>query len=230
MSRQHIVQKRETLQLIAKKYYADPKLYQRLALYNGIRDPGLILVGQILEIPSVRELEGGTPVTPVSPNDVTPPNGLDQVLGTFGNIYEGIREDGTLDAKWEGQHLSRASLPFPIPLSGNPSTLVTRIYCHKKLVNILSSTFGAINEEGLADSIKTYGGCFNFRLKRKGGKFSTHCWGIAVDLNVETNQMGSAGDMDSGVVAVFRRFGFKWGGDWPGKSKDPMHFQFCTGY
>jgi hypothetical protein len=107
---------------------------------------------------------------------------------------------------------------------------VTKIYCHNKLVDIISDTFTAIKDEGLADRIKTYGGCFNFRLKRKGGKLSTHSWGIAVDLNVETNQMGSAGDMDSSVVSVFRRFGFKWGGDWSGMSKDPMHFQFCTGY
>lgn len=230
MARRHIVQKRETLQQLAKKYYGDSSLYRKLALYNGIRDPGLIFVGQTIEVPSMRELEGGIPVTPVSPNHVAPPNGLDQILDTFGNIYEGLREDGTLDAKWEGQHLSRGSLPFPILLSGNPPTLVTKIYCHKKLVEVFSGTFVAIKEEGLADRIKSYGGCFNFRLKRKGGKFSTHCWGIAVDLNVETNQMGSAGDMDSSVVNVFRRFGFKWGGDWSGKSKDPMHFQFCTGY
>lgn len=230
MSRQHIVQKRETLQQLAKKYYGDSNLYRRLALYNGIRDPGLIFVGQTIEVPSMRELEGGPPASPASGVSLVPPNGLDQILATFGNIYEGIRKDGTLDAKWEGQHLSRASLPFSIRLSGNPETPVTKIYCHKKLVDIFSGTFGAINEEGLADRVKTYGGCFNFRLKRKGGKLSTHSWGIAVDLNVETNQMGTTGDMDEGVVTIFRRFGFKWGGDWPGRDKDPMHFQFCTGY
>ena len=36
--------------------------------------------------------------------------------------------------------------------------------------------------------------------------------------------------MDQAVVNVFRSFGFKWGGDWSYRSKDPMHFQFCTGY
>jgi hypothetical protein len=92
------------------------------------------------------------------------------------------------------------------------------------------SVFEAIEEEGLRSMVKTFGGCFNFRSKRTGNKLSTHCWGIAIDLNPETNQQGITGDMDPGIVEVFRRFGFKWGGDWVGKSKDPMHFQFCTGY
>jgi hypothetical protein len=31
-------------------------------------------------------------------------------------------------------------------------------------------------------------------------------------------------------VAAFKRSGFAWGGDWSGANKDPMHFQYCTGY
>jgi hypothetical protein len=34
----------------------------------------------------------------------------------------------------------------------------------------------------------------------------------------------------AGVVAAFKRSGFTWGGDWSGAGKDPMHFQYCTGY
>jgi D-alanyl-D-alanine carboxypeptidase len=65
---------------------------------------------------------------------------------------------------------------------------------------------------------------------RTNTKPSTHSWGIAIDLNPETNAQGTAGDMDAGVIEIFRGAGFKWGGDWEGGTRDPMHFQFCTGY
>ncbi|MCU0972135.1 MAG: M15 family metallopeptidase [Gammaproteobacteria bacterium] len=42
--------------------------------------------------------------------------------------------------------------------------------------------------------------------------------------------MGTAGDMDARLVELFEGFGFLWGGRWAGRSKDPMHFQYCTGY
>ncbi len=230
MSRRHVVQQRETLQQIARRYYGDPDLYGPLALYNGIRNPQLIFVGQAIEIPSARELAGGAPAPQQPVNRLPAPKNLDEIVSAFGNIYDFIKEDGTIDVSWETQYLATTPLPFSIPLSGSPSKQVTRIYCHRKLTGILSDAFATIREKGLADRIKTYGGCFNFRSTRKGAKLSTHCWGIAIDLNVESNPMGSTGDMDPGVVAVFRDLGFKWGGDWPGRNKDPMHFQYCTGY
>ena len=36
--------------------------------------------------------------------------------------------------------------------------------------------------------------------------------------------------MDAALVALFKQAGFTWGGDWKGRERDPMHFQFCTGY
>jgi D-alanyl-D-alanine carboxypeptidase len=32
------------------------------------------------------------------------------------------------------------------------------------------------------------------------------------------------------VIEIFRSAGFEWGGDWQSASRDPMHFQFCSGY
>ncbi|HZP16723.1 MAG TPA: M15 family metallopeptidase, partial [Terriglobales bacterium] len=73
-------------------------------------------------------------------------------------------------------------------------------------------------------------GCFAFRPQRMGGRLSTHSWGIAIDLNPESNAQGTAGSMDRGVVEIFKSAGFAWGGNWQGRCRDPMHFQFCTGY
>jgi hypothetical protein len=52
---------------------------------------------------------------------------------------------------------------------------------------------------------------------------SLHSWGIAVDLNVPGNQRGTVGEMDRTVVAIFKKWGFAWGGDW--NYTDPMHFE-----
>lgn len=230
MARSYVIQRGDTLRKIAKRFYGDPNLYRKLAAYNGILDPGLILVGQTILIPAKAELVGAAPKPPAPVPELAPPHGLEQILATFGNIYDYIREDGTLDPRWERDHLGRAPLPFPIPLSWDRSKLVTRVYGHKKLVEVFSEVFATIQREGLRNEIKTYGGCFNFRSQRMSGKLSTHCWGIALDLNPETNPQGKAGNMHPEVVEIFRQFGFKWGGDWSGRSKDPMHFQFCLGY
>ena len=91
--------------------------------------------------------------------------------------------------------------------------------------------FTTIEKEGLKDQVKRFGGCYNYRKKRGNDiKLSTHSWGIAIDLNPATNRMGTPGDMHPDIVEIFRKAGFKWGGDWPRGGKDPMHFQFCTGY
>jgi LysM repeat protein len=233
MAQRYVIQPGDTLGKIAQRFYGDATAYQKLALYNGLTDPNVIVVGQTIEIPSRRELDGPArpaPLPPVAPPDLVPPNGLEAIRTTFGDIYAYIAADGTLDARWEAQFLTRAQLPFTIPLSWDRSKVVSQLQCHVKLQEVFPAVFSTIAERGLQPQVRTFGGCFNFRSKRTVGKLSTHSWGIAIDLNPETNAQGTPGDMDAGVVAVFQEFGFKWGGDWSGRSKDPMHFQFCTGY
>jgi len=95
---------------------------------------------------------------------------------------------------------------------------------------IFASVFSKIQSAGLQERLTSFGGCFSFRPQRTGTKLSAHAWGIAIDLNPETNQQGTAGNLDQAIIAIFRNAGFQWGGTWQGKSRDPMHFQFCTGY
>jgi hypothetical protein len=160
-----------------------------------------------------------------------PPSNYKEIVATFGNLTEYIRHDGTLDPRWEREFMAHARLPFAIPLAGAPGELVTRIYCHRKLAGIFGEVFVAIQERHLQQSVISYGGCFHFRRKRTAKrKFSTHCWGIAIDINPQSNAQGTAGDMDPALVEVFREFGFQWGGHWARRAQDPMHFQFCTGY
>jgi len=234
-----IVKPGDTLARIAQDAYSDATLAKTLATFNGIQDANRIFVGQHIEIPSMQDLVGAAPA-PAGPStssaasaaapQLKTPNGFDELLATFGDIRTFIKDDGTLDPQWEQQQLTLARLPFPIPFTVAPHPLVTRINCHKKLADVFVQVFTEIQKQGLASKIVSYGGCFNFRTKRLSAKISTHSWGVAVDLNPETNQQGTAGNMDSQVVRVFQSFGFKWGGEFSGNSQDPMHFQFCTGY
>jgi hypothetical protein len=99
--------------------------------------------------------------------------------------------------------------------------------CHRRPTGIFSSVIGSILKRGLQERINSLGG---FSSPGTGSKLSAYSWGIAIGLNPESNPQGSAGNMDAGLVEIFRRAGFEWGGDWQGKTRDPMHFQFCTGY
>ena len=171
-------------------------------------------------------------VLPQTENEApaTAPHGLDEIITTFGDIQAHIAADGQLEPSWQGDFLAHASLPFPLRLSWDPSRAITRMTCHRRMTGVFSSVFCSIQERGLQDRITSFGGCFAFRPQRTGSKLSAHSWGIAIDLNPESNPQGSAGNMDAGIVEVFRLAGFEWGGDWQRKTRDPMHFQFCTGY
>jgi LysM repeat protein len=227
VARTYVVKRGDTLRKIAKSQLGDGALFARIAELNGLRDPGRIAVGQRLEIPPRR---APAPLAPQRTLSIQPPHGLDALRAQFGDIYDYLREDGTLEPRWETEQLARAPLPFAIPLSWDPAKQVRNLYCHKRLATVFPAVFAELQRLRLDRKIRTYGGCFNFRAKRSGSKLSTHAWGIAIDLNPETNAMGRDGDMAPGIVKVFESFGFTWGGRWTGAGKDPMHFQFCSGY
>ena len=160
--------------------------------------------------------------------DVRPPHGFQGVCRVFGFIEEYVRDDDTLSPSWEKEMLGYARLPFALPLSWAPEKKVTRIRCHRLLVPVFKALFQEIVERGLRPLVRTYGGCFCFRRMRGGSHLSTHSWGIAIDLNPNTNPLGSSGDMAPELVELFGEFGFTWGGTF--SRPDPMHFQFCSGY
>jgi hypothetical protein len=159
-----------------------------------------------------------------------PPHGLEQIMMTFGELYNYVRKDGSLDPRWQGDFLRRVALPFPLAIAWDQETSITQMTCHTRLTEVFTDVFATIQSQGLQPKLQTFGGCFAFRPQRTGSKLSAHAWGIAIDLNPGSNAQGSAGEMDSGVVEIFREAGFTWGGEREGPKRDPMHFQYCTGY
>lgn len=161
---------------------------------------------------------------------IAPPHGLNHIIETFGDIVPYLQADHTLDPDWQVQHLTSIHLPFPLTLSWDRSRKVEHITCHTLLQSVFEGVFASLERLQLQSKVTTFSGCFCFRPKRTGTRLSAHSWGIAIDLNPESNEQGTKGDMDSEVVSVFKNAQFTWGGDWSGAACDPMHFQFCTGY
>jgi hypothetical protein len=139
------------------------------------------------------------------------PHGLDQIRATFGDIFQYVLPDHTLDPRWQTEFLSRITLPFPLTLSWDKSRTVTQMTCHKLLSGVFTEVFASLHSVNAQEKITSFGGCFNFRPQRTGTKLSAHSWGIAIDLNPEANAQGTAGDMDPGVIKIFRASGFEWG-------------------
>ena len=163
-------------------------------------------------------------------NELLPPYELDEIMIAFGDIFNHINNDGTIKPKWELDQMGLAYLPFTIPLAVCPSIEVDKIYCHKKLISTFTNVFQIIQERALRPYVRSYGGCYVYRSKYNDPQLSTHSWGIAIDLNPETNLPGTRGDMHPEVIEVFQSYGFEWGGNWKRREKNPMHFQWCTGY
>jgi hypothetical protein len=108
--------------------------------------------------------------------------------------------------------------------------LLGSVTCHKVMLVQLRAALAEVVRAGLADEIHPdeYAGCYFPRFigydPAKG--LSLHSWGIAVDLNVPGNLRGTVGEMDRDVVAIFKKWGFAWGGDW--NYTDPMHFELAS--
>lgn len=111
---------------------------------------------------------------------------------------------------------------FPI----KKGTTSRGFYCHRLLVSVFQSVFEEIVLSGLSDEIKSFDGCFNIRkIRGSSTTMSLHSWAIAVDLNYKGNELGNpAPEMDPRVIAVFKKYGFYWGGNF--KRRDGMHFEY----
>jgi hypothetical protein len=104
--------------------------------------------------------------------------------------------------------------------------------CHKLVVEAIQGALTEIKGAGLSRFIDTqnsnrYGGCFVGRYNRLAGNFgapSRHAWGMAFDINTDTNPQGGVPQMNCAVVRILRKWGFAWGGNfWPA---DGMHFEY----
>jgi hypothetical protein len=161
----------------------------------------------------VRRLLGDVP-GPIEPADPEVVGGTSS--GVIGTMTFEILDGGFVrpDPEWVSANIVAATVP-----------ILGSVTCHRLLVPQLHAALDEIERAGLAPAIYQYGGCYVPRfIDRDPSKpLSMHAFGLAVDLNTPTNQLGTEGDMDPRVVEIFERWGFVWGGRW--SRPDPMHFE-----
>jgi hypothetical protein len=118
------------------------------------------------------------------------------------------------DPAWVRSHIETRAVP-----------ILGTVTCNKFIFPQLEAALRDIQAQGLADEIhpEEYAGCYYPRFIAGSTKLSNHSFGTALDLNVPGNLRGTVGEMDRGVVAIFKKWGFGWGGDW--NYTDPMHFE-----
>lgn len=159
------------------------------------------------------------------------PNGFKAICEIFGNI-DNYFEDGIFqEERWIADKMIIIHLPFSLPYSDNRALMLSKLKVNKIISPVFEALFKDMLLHGYESLLTDCGGAYCYRNKRGNERsYSSHSWGIAVDLNVKENQMGTYGDMPVEIIRLFKDYGFIWGGEWPMPSTDPMHFQYCQGY
>ena len=137
----------------------------------------------------------------------------------FGAFSYRYFPDGTIqpDASWVRANIRSETVP-----------IMGRVTCHRLMLPQLRGALQEVVDAGLSSSLKTFDGCYvpRFIERNPENSISLHTWGIAIDMDASTNYRGIRGTMNPEVVKIFKRWGFRWGGDWT--YTDPMHFELAA--
>lgn len=140
------------------------------------------------------------------------------VAAAVGSFSYRANPDGTVapDPAWVAANIRTEVMP-----------IIGRVTGHRVMLPQLRGALNAVVAARLSSSIYHYDGCYvpRFIAKDPSKGLSFHTYGTAIDLNASDNQRGGPGKMDRRVVAIFKQWGFAWGGDW--HYTDPMHFELA---
>lgn len=157
--------------------------------------------------------------TPTNLEPADEPEAVGQAQGSaIGSMSFRILKDGFIDPDpaWEAANIVRGEVP-----------ILGTVTCHRLLYPQLYRAMEEIVEQGLAHLVdpSEYGGCYvpRFIDRNPDKPLSMHAFGLAFDINVSTNHLGTRGDQDPRIVEIIETWGFEWGGRW--ERPDPMHFE-----
>ena len=189
-----------------------------LLISTGTRTPQSVqkqvqaIIGSDLA-PQMLDIASRLGLDPDAFQTVVPVGSFADAVGTF--RYTPIGGGRIAPApEWVRDHIVTETVP-----------ILGQVTCNRYMMPQLKAAFGEIVKVGLADEINPdqYAGCYYPRFIAGSTSLSNHSFGTALDMNVPGNLRGTVGEMDRGVVAIFKKWGFAWGGDW--KYTDPMHFE-----
>jgi len=91
-------------------------------------------------------------------------------------------------------YLEKIKLPYKMRLAWDTDSNVSSMMCHRLVKDNFTNVFNSILIHYGYDKIKElgidlFGGCFNYRKMRGGSAWSTHAWGIAIDLDPARNTL-----------------------------------------
>lgn len=148
-----------------------------------------------------------------------------------GKVSYTVNHDGSLNllGNWAGQNIGVVLIPELVGVPTYGGKFSGKVSFYRRAIPQLRAAFAEVARRGLADKIIFWDGSFVPRLMRGGSSPSNHGFGTAFDINAQWNPFhrapaarGEKGDLHE-VAAVFKRYGFDWGGDWD--SPDGMHFE-----
>lgn len=132
-------------------------------------------------------------------------------------------------------YLVTINLPYPMRLAWDLNTKVSRMSCHKLVVDKFLSVFNDLlatygYDKMVELGIDLFGGCFNFRKMRGGSDWSRHSWGVAIDLDPGRNLLKETSTTArfarpeyKQMIDIFYKHGFVSLGK--EKNYDWMHFE-----
>ena len=140
------------------------------------------------------------------------------VAAAVGSFSYKANPDGTVRPaqSWVSANIRTEEMPIIGTVTG-----------HRVMLPQLKAALSEVVTSKLSKAIYTYDGCYvpRFIGHDPSRGLSFHTYGTAIDLNAADNYRGIAGKMDRRVVAIFKKWGFAWGGDW--NYTDPMHFELA---
>lgn len=152
------------------------------------------------------------------------PTGYSQIVNRFGQPCNA--DASAVWMNWPASDNGHTYQPrFHRKLGGYPTEMVSDK--GGRSTNLDNDVYGHIQNEHLAQYTKSGIWGYFCRYIRNTTTWSTHAWGIAIDVSASYEPMGQCySTVNENFAHIFRNHGWRWGLDFC----DPMHFQYAFGY
>ena len=152
------------------------------------------------------------------------PQGYTQIVNRFGQpCSENAR---AISMSWRAaDNGTTYRFPFHLKLGGRPTEMVSDK--GGRSTNLDNDVYGHIQQQHLQEFVEHGIYWYACRAKRDGDEWSTHAFGIAIDVSSAEEYMGKCSStVNRHHAQIWQNHGWYWGLAFC----DPMHFQFATGY